>query len=112
MSACSSRPAAPARTRRTGHADYATGSPEPAPRAPWAATGGRSSRRQASAHCSIYEPWRTKLLTRVRTRSSLVQVYTDALTAAVAEAEELVAAAPHIETDADLLEGLQYLAQG
>jgi hypothetical protein len=29
---------------------------------------------------------------------------------AIAEAEELVAAAPHIETEADLLEGLQYLA--
>ncbi|MGB8389299.1 hypothetical protein [Mycobacterium sp.] len=32
------------------------------------------------------------------------------LTSAIAEAEQLVAAAPHIETDADLLEGLQYLA--
>jgi hypothetical protein len=32
------------------------------------------------------------------------------LTDAIAEAEELVAAAPHIETEADLLEGLQYLA--
>ncbi|MEY8014100.1 hypothetical protein [Mycobacterium servetii] len=32
------------------------------------------------------------------------------LTAAIAEAEQLVAAAPHIETEADLLEGLQYLA--
>ncbi|MFV0493667.1 hypothetical protein [Mycobacterium sp.] len=29
---------------------------------------------------------------------------------AIAEAERLVAAAPHIETEADLLEGLQYLA--
>ncbi|GKT19083.1 Short-chain dehydrogenase/reductase SDR like protein, partial [Aduncisulcus paluster] len=29
-----------------------------------------------------------------------------------AEAEELIVAAPHIETEADLLEGLQYLAQG
>jgi hypothetical protein len=39
-------------------------------------------------------------------------VYTDPLTEAIAEAEKLVAAAPHIETEADLLEGLQYLAQG
>jgi hypothetical protein len=39
-------------------------------------------------------------------------VYTDPLTAAIAEAEKLVAAAPHIENEADLLEGLQYLAQG
>ena len=39
-------------------------------------------------------------------------MYTDPLTAAIAEAEKLVAAAPHIETEADLLEGLQYLAQG
>jgi hypothetical protein len=29
------------------------------------------------------------------------------LTEAIAEAEQLVAAAPHIETEADLLEGLQ-----
>ena len=39
-------------------------------------------------------------------------MFTDPLTEAVAEAERLVAAAPHIETEADLLEGLQYLAQG
>jgi hypothetical protein len=39
-------------------------------------------------------------------------MYTDPLTEAIAEAEKLVAAAPHIETDADLLEGLQYLAEG
>jgi hypothetical protein len=32
------------------------------------------------------------------------------LTEAIAEAEKLVTAAPHIETEADLLEGLQYLA--
>ncbi|BBX41496.1 hypothetical protein [Mycobacterium simiae] len=32
------------------------------------------------------------------------------LTSAIAEAEQLVAAAPFIETEADLLEGLQYLA--
>jgi hypothetical protein len=38
-------------------------------------------------------------------------VHTDPLTAAIAEAESLVVAAPHIETEADLLEGLQYLAQ-
>ena len=39
-------------------------------------------------------------------------MYTESLTAAILEAEKLVAAAPHIETEADLLEGLQYLAQG
>ncbi|RUP02781.1 MAG: hypothetical protein EKK34_22445 [Mycobacterium sp.] len=37
-------------------------------------------------------------------------MFSDALTQAIAEAEKLVAAAPHIETEADLLEGLQYLA--
>jgi hypothetical protein len=37
-------------------------------------------------------------------------VFSDSLTDAIAEAEKLVAAAPHIETEADLLEGLQYLA--
>ena len=35
-----------------------------------------------------------------------------AFTEAVAEAERLVREAPHIETEADLLEGLQYLAWG
>jgi hypothetical protein len=39
-------------------------------------------------------------------------VFSQPLTEAIAEAEELVAAAPHIETEADLLEGLQYLAGG
>ena len=39
-------------------------------------------------------------------------MYSEPLTAAITEAESLVAAAPHIETEADLLEGLQYLAQG
>ena len=39
-------------------------------------------------------------------------MYSDPLAAAIAEAEQLVAAASHIETEADLLEGLQYLAQG
>jgi hypothetical protein len=34
----------------------------------------------------------------------------DSLTSAITEAEKLVAAAPHIETEADLLEGMQYLA--
>ncbi|CAM3570651.1 hypothetical protein MYCO108962_25760 [Mycobacterium colombiense] len=34
----------------------------------------------------------------------------DPLTAAIAEAEQLVADAPFIETEADLLEGMQYLA--
>jgi hypothetical protein len=37
-------------------------------------------------------------------------VFSDPLTEAIAEAEKLVAAAPHIESEADLLEGLQYLA--
>ena len=37
-------------------------------------------------------------------------MYSKPLTEAIAEAEQLVAAAPHIETEADLLEGLQYLA--
>lgn len=37
---------------------------------------------------------------------------TEPLTEAISQAEKLVAAAPHIETEADLLEGLQYLAQG
>ncbi|HKP42979.1 hypothetical protein [Mycobacterium sp.] len=37
-------------------------------------------------------------------------MYSDPLADAIAEAEKLVAAAPHIETEADLLEGLQYLA--
>jgi hypothetical protein len=37
-------------------------------------------------------------------------VISQPLTDAIAEAEKLVAAAPHIETEADLLEGLQYLA--
>lgn len=37
-------------------------------------------------------------------------MFSDPLTSAIAEAENLVAAAPHIETEADLLEGLQYLA--
>jgi hypothetical protein len=39
-------------------------------------------------------------------------MYTDPLTQSITEAENLVTAAPHIETEADLLEGLQYLAQG
>lgn len=39
-------------------------------------------------------------------------MYSEPLTAAIAEAEKLVAAAPHIESEADLLEGLQYLAGG
>jgi hypothetical protein len=37
-------------------------------------------------------------------------VFSDSLIEAIAESEKLVAAAPHIETEADLLEGLQYLA--
>jgi hypothetical protein len=36
--------------------------------------------------------------------------FSDPLTKAIAEAEQLVASAPFIETEADLLEGLQYLA--
>lgn len=39
-------------------------------------------------------------------------MYSQPLVDAIAEAERLVAAAPHIETEADLLEGLQYLAGG
>ncbi|ADG80177.1 hypothetical protein TPAU25S_01067 [Tsukamurella paurometabola] len=39
-------------------------------------------------------------------------MYSEPLTSAIAEAEALVAAAAHIESEADLLEGLQYLAQG
>ncbi|MBV9090525.1 MAG: hypothetical protein JO044_11580 [Mycobacteriaceae bacterium] len=39
-------------------------------------------------------------------------MYTDPLTEAIAEAEKLVAAAGHIESEADLLEGMQYLAEG
>jgi hypothetical protein len=37
-------------------------------------------------------------------------VFSNPLTSAITEAEKLVAAAPHIETEADLLEGMQYLA--
>jgi hypothetical protein len=37
-------------------------------------------------------------------------VFSQPLTEAIAKAEELVATAPHIETEADRLEGLQYLA--
>jgi len=37
-------------------------------------------------------------------------VYSQPLLEAIAEAEKLVAEAPHIESEADLLEGLQYLA--
>ncbi|MGH3563549.1 MAG: hypothetical protein ACRDTN_17620, partial [Mycobacterium sp.] len=37
-------------------------------------------------------------------------MFSQPLTEAIAEAERLIAEAPHIETDADLLEGLQYLA--
>ncbi|WP_368834192.1 hypothetical protein [Mycobacterium intracellulare] len=39
-----------------------------------------------------------------------VTSFSGPLTHAIAEAEELVAAAPHIESEADLLEGLQYLS--
>jgi len=41
-----------------------------------------------------------------------VPIYAQPLLDAIAEAEQLVRAAPHIETEADLLEGLQYLAGG
>jgi hypothetical protein len=37
-------------------------------------------------------------------------MYSQSFTESIAEAERLVRAAPHIETEADLLEGLQYLA--
>jgi len=40
----------------------------------------------------------------------LTNPFSGPLTDSIAEAEKLVAAAPHIETEADLLEGLQYLA--
>ncbi|GJO20476.1 hypothetical protein DE4576_00923 [Mycobacterium marinum] len=40
----------------------------------------------------------------------VLQPVAQPLTEAIAEAEKLVTAAPHIETEADLLEGLQYLA--
>lgn len=39
-------------------------------------------------------------------------MYSQPLVDAIAEAERLVAEAPHIESEADLLEGLQYLAGG
>ncbi|WP_019202194.1 hypothetical protein [Tsukamurella sp. 1534] len=39
-------------------------------------------------------------------------MYSEPLTRAIEEAEAVVAAAPHIENEADLLEGMQYLAQG
>lgn len=39
-------------------------------------------------------------------------IYAQPLLDAIAEAEQLVREAPHIETEADLLEGLQYLAGG
>jgi hypothetical protein len=42
----------------------------------------------------------------------LTHSFSGPLTDSIAEAEKLVAAAPHIETEADLLEGLQYLAGG
>ena len=37
-------------------------------------------------------------------------MFSEPLNQAISEAEQLVAAAPHIESEADLLEGLQYLA--
>ena len=42
----------------------------------------------------------------------LTHSFSGPLTDSIAEAEKLVAAAPHIETEVDLLEGLQYLAGG
>ncbi|OBJ68779.1 hypothetical protein [Mycobacterium sp. 1274756.6] len=39
-------------------------------------------------------------------------MFSQPLTEAIAEAERLVVQAPHIENDDDLVEGLQYLAQG
>src|SRR6185295_18129775 len=50
------------------------------------------------------------ILTPARTRSSFEGVYSQPLIDAIAEAEKLVSEAPHIESEADLLEGLQYLA--
>ena len=49
-------------------------------------------------------------MTLGRTRSSFKGVYSQPLIDAIAEAEKLVAEAPHIESETDLLEGLQYLA--
>ncbi len=43
-------------------------------------------------------------------REALIPIFSEPLAEAIAEAESLVAAAPFIETEADLLEGLQYLA--
>src|SRR5246500_2112655 len=50
------------------------------------------------------------MLTLARTRSSFKDVYSQPLIDAIAEAEKLVADAAFIESEADLLEGLQYLA--
>src|SRR5437762_8615654 len=50
------------------------------------------------------------ILTLARTRSSFESVYSQPLIDAIVEAEKLVVEAPHIESEADLLEGLQYLA--
>ena len=39
-------------------------------------------------------------------------MFSEPLASATAEAEELIAAAPHVDGEADLAEGLQYLAGG
>lgn len=50
------------------------------------------------------------ILTPARTRSNFKGVYSQPLIDAIAEAEKLVSEAPFIESEADLMEGLQYLA--
>src|SRR4029077_20354469 len=50
------------------------------------------------------------ILTLARRRSSFEGVYSQPMIDAIAEAEKLVSEAPHIESEADLLDGLQYLA--
>src|SRR5262249_35748664 len=110
----------PARTGRTDRADDGRGNPGWRRRARWAATRVRPTRR-ASSHD-------LQTLTRIRTRSSVRSetlplrfnigpkerngMYSQRLVDAIAEAERLVCEAPHIESEADLLEGLQYLAGG
>lgn len=48
----------------------------------------------------------------VRQRPTVKIVFSQPLLDAIAEAEQLIAAAPHAESDADLAEGLGYLAGG
>ena len=124
-SAWTGRDDGPTPTRRTGRVGAGRGSRGSSPRAGWAATSGLMIRR--SARQTV--PWRSKYgpmrqLTRVRTRSNVGSAdvpvrsnietrgvhYTQPLAEAITEAERFVADAPFIESQADLLEGLQYLA--